>query len=206
MVPTDVTTSTSPFYKYVGQTLLAFGTAGTDDVSSLVPAVTGSINVIPLTGNYTLTPTQVVGPPSLYTTAQSKGVATYVSGYPEYVTTGERLYGSITAAGDHLYFATTSGTVNGIDSRGSLGGSTYSIDLTAALNSSNALLTLTNSAGGTAGTVLVAPAASGGQESSRSPTRTSTSRAADAQPERAGRQRRGTDTVRLPGVVLPEHR
>jgi type IV pilus assembly protein PilY1 len=163
VVPTDATSTSSPFHNYIGQTLLAFGTAGTDATSALVPAVTGTLDILPLTGNYSLTPTQIVGPPTKYSTAYAKGVGTMITGYPEYVTTGERLYGSITAAGDHLYFATTSGTVNGIDSRGSLGGSTYSVDLTAAANSSGALLTLTNSAGGAAGTILVAPTSTSGQ-------------------------------------------
>jgi hypothetical protein len=69
------------------------------------------------------------------------------------------LYGSIVAAGDHLYFATTKGTVTNIDSRGSLSGSTYSIDLGAASGSNRS--TLTSTAGGAGGTPLVGKTTSG---------------------------------------------
>jgi len=86
-------------------------------------------------------------------------VAKELTGYPQYVASGERLYGSITAAGDHLYFATTKGSVTNIDSRGSLSGSTYSVDLGAALSSSRTALTTT--AGGAGGTTLVATNSSG---------------------------------------------
>jgi type IV pilus assembly protein PilY1 len=158
VVPPGVA-STSPFSPYAGLTLLAYGTAGTDKVSSLGYTVTGSVHVLPLSPAYRLQSNQVIGPPSKFSQASSKGVATEVSGYPLYVTAGERLYGSITAAGDHLYFGTTSGTVTNIDSRGHLGGATYSVDLGATFASS--LSTLANTAGGTGGTVLVAKNASG---------------------------------------------
>jgi hypothetical protein len=143
----------------MGQPMLAYGTAGTDKVSSLPYTVTGSVHLLPLNAAGRLSASDVLGPPSQFTTASNKGVAKEVSGYPQYVATGERLYGSITAAGDHLYFATTSGTVTNIDSRGALGGSTYSVDLSATLASGRSSLTTT--AGGAGGTVLVATDSSG---------------------------------------------
>ena len=101
----------------------------------------------------------VIGPPSKFSIASTKGLAKELTGYPQYVASGERLYGSITAAGDHLYFATTKGSVTNIDSRGSLSGSTYSVDLGAAISSSRTALTTT--AGGAGGTTLVATNSSG---------------------------------------------
>src|SRR5947209_6309832 len=122
--------STSWLSNYAGQTLLAYGTAGTDKVSSLSYTVTGSVHLLPLAASGRLSSGQVIGPPSQFSLASSKGLGKEITGYPQYVSSGERLYGSITAAGDHLFFATTSGTVTNIDSRGSLGGSTYNVDMT----------------------------------------------------------------------------
>jgi hypothetical protein len=101
----------------------------------------------------------VIGPPSKFSTATTKGLAKEITEYPQYVSSGERLYGSITAAGDHLFFATTSGTVTNIDSRGSLSGSTYNVNMGVSLASSRTALATT--AGGAGGTVLVAKDSSG---------------------------------------------
>ena len=151
--------STSWLSNYVGQTLLAYGTAGTDKVSSLPYTVTGSLHMFPLSASARLTSSQVIGPPSQFSLASSKGLAKEVTGYPQYVTTGERLYGSITAVGDHLFFATTSGSVTDIDKRGALTGSTYNVDMGVTLASSRTALT--TSSGGAGGTVLVAKNSSG---------------------------------------------
>jgi len=151
--------STSWLSNYAGQTLLAYGTAGTDKVSSLSYTVTGSVHLLPLAASGRLSSGQVIGPPSQFSLASSKGLGKEITGYPQYVSSGERLYGSITAAGDHLFFATTSGSVTNIDSRGSLGGSTYNVDMTTGFSSSRTALA--TNAGGAGGTVLVATNNSG---------------------------------------------
>jgi type IV pilus assembly protein PilY1 len=151
--------STSPFASYGGNPFLAYGTAGTDAVSSLSYTVTGSMHLFPLTYSGRLQANDILGPPVSVSIPKTKGLAKEFAGYPQYVTTGERLYGSIVAAGDHLYFATTKGTVTNIDSRGSLSGSTYGVDLGAAAGSSRT--TLTSTAGGAGGTVLVGKTTSG---------------------------------------------
>src|SRR5205807_3190511 len=125
------------------------GTAGTDSVSSLSYVVTGSVHLFPLSYTGRLQASDILGPPVNTSVAKTKGLAKELSGYPQYVATGERLYGSIVAAGDHLYFATTKGTVTNIDNRGSLSGSTYGIDLGAAAGSNRS--PLTSSAGGAGG-------------------------------------------------------
>ena len=157
-VPANLT-STSAFSSYAGQTLLAYGTAGTDKLSSLPYTVTGSVHVLPLLASGRLSPADVAGPPSQFSTASTRGVAREATGYPQYVATGERLFGSITADGTHLFFATTSGAATNIDSRGTLGGSTYSLDLNASLQSGRSALTTT--AGGAGGTVLAVTNSSG---------------------------------------------
>ncbi|HMC72471.1 MAG TPA: hypothetical protein VKJ07_25175, partial [Mycobacteriales bacterium] len=151
--------ATSPFVSYAGQPLLAYGTAGTDAVSSLSYTVTGAVHIFPLTYSGRLQASDILGPPLTTNVAKTKGLAKELAGYPQYVASGERLYGSIVASGDHLYFATTKGSVINIDSRGSLSGSTYGIDLGAAAGSNRT--TLTSTAGGAGGTVLVGKTTSG---------------------------------------------
>src|SRR5437016_840018 len=107
--------ATSPFVNYQGQPMLAYGTAGTDSVSSLSYVVTGSVHLFPLSYTGRLQASDILGPPVNTSVAKTKGLAKELSGYPQYVATGERLYGSIVAAGDHLYLATTKGTVTNID-------------------------------------------------------------------------------------------
>ena len=173
-VATDATAS-SPFYNYIGQTLLAFGTAGTAAVSALVPVVTGTIHVIPLAAGSRISPsTMIAQGTSAITNAQLKGVGIEVTGYPiggpgyasDYINTGDQIFGSIVADGDHLYFATSQGNSQSIDARtGTCGasgnqlcGSTYSLNTT--VGTTSAVTTIVGgtsgaSSGGAGGTVLV---------------------------------------------------
>jgi type IV pilus assembly protein PilY1 len=139
---------TGPLAAFAGQALLTYGTGGTDTISGLEPApdpstgnpcptpcINGALHILPLGPMARYSPNQVMGPPPLINTVQSFGVVKgEVTGYPSYLTNGERLYGSIVVAGDQLFFNTTSGTVSAIDSRGNLSGSSYRLNLESQTN------------------------------------------------------------------------
>jgi type IV pilus assembly protein PilY1 len=141
---------TGPLKDYAGQPLLAYGTAGTDTVSGLEPApdpssgafcptgttcINGAVHLVPLLPSYHYTWVDLLNTPTLLTTLQRQGVAkTEPVGYPMFLSNGERVYGSIVAAGDQLFFNTTTGSASQIDQRSNLGGSTYRLLLSAASN------------------------------------------------------------------------
>jgi type IV pilus assembly protein PilY1 len=148
---------TSSFNASRGQTLVAFGTSGTDTVAAYLDANgsstdTGNIHILPVSANGRLLPSQVSGT----STAWTKGVGLEVSGFPRSLNPSERAYGSLVAAGDTLYFATSAGAVADIDKRGQPGlisGSVYSLSLNAPAASMVTQLSTGN--GGTGGTPLV---------------------------------------------------
>ena len=183
--------ATGPLARYKGQALLAYGTAGTDTVAGYEPApvtsggvinycpgsstpacTSGAVHLLPVGPNGRYSAAQVKGPPSLVTTVQQNGVGLEVSTvdsmgrvtpiYPIYLSNAERLYGSIVAAGDQLFFSTAQGSVSNIDQRfGSstgLGGSTYGVNTESAaglqFNNYNGLYSLSG-AGASQSTPLV---------------------------------------------------
>jgi type IV pilus assembly protein PilY1 len=143
--------STSPLKKYEGQPMLAFGTAGTDTVAALEPApdatgnpcpagstapcISGKVHLIPLLPNYRYTTQDLVGTNSstVLNDIQTWGLLKHAN-EPAGIalTNGERVYGSIVAAGDQLFYNTTTGSVSSIDARnGNINGSTYRLLLSA---------------------------------------------------------------------------
>jgi hypothetical protein len=142
--------ASNPLKPFEGQPMLAYGTAGTDTVSGLEPApdattgaacptgttcINGAVHLIPLLPSYHYTASDLLATPNLLTAIQQKGVLkTEPSGYPMFLSNGERVYGSIVAAGDQLFFNTTTGSVSQIDSRGNQNGSSYRLLLSANAN------------------------------------------------------------------------
>jgi hypothetical protein len=141
---------TGPLKDFAGQPLLAYGTAGTDTVSGLEPApdassgafcptgtscINGAVHLVPLLPSYHSTWVDLLNKPTLLTSLQRQGVAkSEPTGYPMFLSNGERVFGSIVAAGDQLFFNTTTGSANQIDQRANLGGSTYRLLLSANSN------------------------------------------------------------------------
>jgi type IV pilus assembly protein PilY1 len=175
--------ATSPLKPYEGQPMLAYGTAGTDTVSSLEPSgdpktvctaggcTTGRVHLVPLQPGYRYTPADLLGSSSttLLSRIETWGLLKPLPGklddkwneppgYPIVLSPGERVFGSIVAAGDQLFYNTTTGSSASIDDRqGNLGGSTYRVLLSA---SSNAPFDYVNGAGlskvgGAGGTPMV---------------------------------------------------
>jgi type IV pilus assembly protein PilY1 len=138
---------TGVFSKYVGQSMLAYGTAGTDAVagitSSTLPAsgVSGAIHLMPIGISARDVPSDLTSGAQATTKtthAQKQGVV-YEAGlgkdgsgtalFPQALAGGNRVYGSISAdQNGRLFFGTTTGSVTNIDSRGSLTGNVYQID------------------------------------------------------------------------------
>jgi hypothetical protein len=149
--------------------MLAYGTAGTDTVSGLEPidssgtpcpsgssCINGALHLVPLRPNYHYTASELVANAStVLPWIEQKGVVkTEPTGYPSFFTGGERIFGSIVAAGDQLFFNTTLGSVSQFDQRGNLNGSSYRLLLSANSNPlynyiSSGGLTKVGGAGGT---------------------------------------------------------
>jgi hypothetical protein len=167
---------TSVFSKYMGQTLLAYGTGGTDKVSSITSSVvSGSVHMIPVSPALRDTVTDFknqVGTTKTrhardtggnfgqgygvsYEVAKSKD-GTGTAYFPQFLNNGERVFGSIVAdlVTGKLYFGSTLGAVSNIDSRGSLSGSLYQIDTNASTAPTVVTQVATN-IGGVGGTVGV---------------------------------------------------
>jgi type IV pilus assembly protein PilY1 len=160
-IPTT-TASTSQFYNYLGQTLLAYGTGGTDTVSALATVPDGAVHVLPVGASGRYQPGELSGSSALKTLVSTDGVAKEVTGYPQILTNSQRVFGSIVATGDRLYFSATSGSVSNIDNRSSesLQGTLYSVNF----NSSTAttgISALASGNGGIGGTVAVDTSVSG---------------------------------------------
>jgi type IV pilus assembly protein PilY1 len=160
-IPTT-TASTSQFYNYLGQTLLAYGTGGTDTVSALATVPDGAVHVLPVGASGRYQPGELSGSSALKTLVSTDGVAKEVTGYPQILTNSQRVFGSIVATGDRLYFSATSGSVSNIDNRSSesLQGTLYSVNF----NSSTATTgfsALASGNGGIGGTVAVDTSVSG---------------------------------------------
>jgi hypothetical protein len=166
--------ATSPLKTFENQPLLAYGTAGTDAVSGMEPVpvsggtctgswtdcINGAVHVVPLLPAYHYTASDMVtGPSTLLADIEHRGVTKLEPpGYPQPLENGERVYGSIVAAGDQLFFNTSVGTVSDIDQRGTLGGSSYRLLLSAASNPLYNYITalgLKNDVGGAGGTPML---------------------------------------------------
>ena len=159
--------STGPLSVYAGQAMLAYGTAGTDTISSLEPAngdcssgtcISGFLHLLPIAPNQRYSPSQVKGSTITQALVQQKGVAIEAPNYPLSLPTGERLFGSIVAAGTSLFFSTNAGAGAQIDSQGNQTGASYRFDLGANLNLSSPFATsqLANTNfGGAGGTPLL---------------------------------------------------
>ncbi|MFL5393785.1 MAG: hypothetical protein ACJ79G_13180, partial [Myxococcales bacterium] len=142
--------STSPLKSYELQPRLAYGTGGTDTISGMEPApdattgapcasgtncINGEVHMVPLLPGYHYTAQDLLDDSNLLATITQKGVLkAEPSGYPIPLINGERVFGSIVAAGDQLFFNTTRGTVSQIDSRGGLNGSSYRLLLSSSSN------------------------------------------------------------------------
>jgi len=119
----------------------------------------GAIHVLPVGASGRYQSGDVT--PALQPTLLAKGVAKEISGYPRYLTGGQRVFGSIVATNDELFFGATAGTVTDIDKRGdpnALQGATYGISLNAAASGSSTLSTanqISSGHGGIGGTVAV---------------------------------------------------
>jgi hypothetical protein len=139
----------SPLKSYEAQPLLAYGTGGTDTVAALEPTadakgnpcptgttcINGKVHIIPLLPNYRYTPQDLLGTSSSTSlnAIQTWGIVKQPEPPGISLTNGERVYGSIVAAGDQLFYNTTTGSVSSIDARfGNLSGSTYRLLLSAA--------------------------------------------------------------------------
>lgn len=152
--------ATGPLKSYVGQALLAYGTAGTDTISGLEPpngdcsgggCISGLLHLLPIAPSGRYSPTQVKLNNTLRTTAQQNGVAIEVPAYPLSLPVGERLFGSIIAAGANLFFSTNAGTGSQIDAYGNQTGASYAFDLSAAINGPAPFSQLANTNFGGAG-------------------------------------------------------
>lgn len=155
---------TGPLNKYQGAALLTYGTAGTDTISGLEPSDCGASPCI--TGNVHLLPIAPTGRaqwPDLSTgalraAATQNGVAKEITGYPLTLPVGERIFGSLIAAGNMLFFA-TSKTSQGsnIDIFQGSTGASYQFDLTSPLTGgpSPFVALLNTSIGGAGSTPLL---------------------------------------------------
>lgn len=152
-VPMTLSGTGNPLLAYQGQTLLAYGTAGTDTVSAITPDVPGYLHLLPLGAAYQYSPTN----PAPVTVDVSKvGVGQEVPSYPFKIAVG-RLFGAIVATGQGLFYATTSGNITDIDKRGTLGGATYATYF----NTPTTQTSLASGVGGAGGTPAIAKDASG---------------------------------------------
>ena len=158
--------ATSVFKDYIGQTLLAYGTAGTDTVSAISTTVNGAVHLLPISPSLRDNASDIKGDTSgvKLTHAVEKGVAYEVAKtkggagtayFPQVLTGGNRIFGSIVAdlTTGRLYFGTTVGASSGIDSRGALSGSIYQLDTT--VTSGSPLSTVGAATGGVGGTLAM---------------------------------------------------
>ena len=134
-----------PLKNYIGQALLTYGTSGTDTISGLEPAsgdcsggtcISGYLHLLPIAPNGRSSAAQVVASSTLRTAVQQNGVAIEVPSYPLAMPVGERLFGSIVAAGTNLFFSTNAGSGAQIDAYGNQTGASYAFDLTGTINTS----------------------------------------------------------------------
>jgi hypothetical protein len=169
---------TGPLAAFAGQPMLAYGTAGTDTVSGLEPAadpttgatcadplnpcISGAVHLVPLLPGFHFNVNDLKQDLSKLAHITQQGVVqaepnAMPLGFPHFFDKSERVYGSIVAAGDQLFFNTTTGSVSQIDARGNLGGASYRLLLSAASNQLYNYvkeLGLTNS-GGAGGTPML---------------------------------------------------
>jgi len=137
------------FSKYVGQVMLAYGTAGTDAAASLTLSdgspVSGAVHLMPIGTGMRDLPADLNAATSQASIkigrASSLGVD-YEAGsfkdgggtafFPQALSGGNRIYGSIAVdQNGRLFFGTTTGSVTDIDARGSLNGNVYQINTAA---------------------------------------------------------------------------
>ena len=150
--------SNSLFSSYIGQTLLAYGTAGTDTVSAISGTINGAVHVLPISPSLRDSAADILNDHTgtKATHAVETGVAYEVGGtanFPQVLTGGNRVFGSIVAdlTTGRLFFGTTVGSPSGVDSRGNLSGSIYQLDTTA--STVGTALTSLSGAGGISGTL-----------------------------------------------------
>ena len=132
---------TGPLNGYQGAALLTYGTAGTDAISALEPSdcttgtcITGNVHLLPTapTGRYAAS--QLTSA-ALRTQVTQNGLAKEVTGYPLSLAVGERLFGSLVAAGSTLFFATSATSPgSSIDTFQGITGGSYQFDLSAPLS------------------------------------------------------------------------
>lgn len=130
-----------PLNGYQGQALLTYGTAGTDAISALepsdctkAPCITGNVHLLPISPTGRYQPADLKSNSTLRTTVLTVGIGKEVTGYPLQLPVGERLFGSIVAAGSTLFFATNDASQgSNIDNFQSATGGSYQFDLRAPL-------------------------------------------------------------------------
>ncbi|HEX4383580.1 MAG TPA: hypothetical protein VH083_11540, partial [Myxococcales bacterium] len=179
----DTDVQNGVFAKYIGQTMLTYGTGGTDSVagisltgsmaSAFPKGFSGAIHLFPISlaardqpkdllasGTGSAATDHATAKGVVYEAGLTKGDTTHKGFFPQALTDGNRVYGSISVDQQgRLFFGTTTGSVTNIDGRGALSGNIYQID-TATATGSNPMTILTNS-GGVGGKVAVGYTASG---------------------------------------------
>ncbi len=135
--------SNGPLKTFPGQALLTYGTGGTDTISGLEPAngdcsgggcISGFLHLLPISPSGRYSALQVKNSAPLRAQVQQTGVAIEAPGYPLSLPVGERLFGSIVAAGTNLFFSTNAGAGSQLDAQGNQTGASYQFDLTATIN------------------------------------------------------------------------
>jgi hypothetical protein len=147
IVPPDYPT-TGPLKNYVNQALLAYGTAGTDSITALEPSdcvagstnpacITGQLHLLPLSPTGRYSGSQIAATSATRTTVTNFGDAIEVPSYPLSLSVGDRLFGSIIAAGGSLFFATNDASKSSsLDNFQSNAGTTYQFKIGDVLTSS----------------------------------------------------------------------
>jgi type IV pilus assembly protein PilY1 len=166
-IRSDVPTN-GVFRKYMGQTLLAYGTAGTDTVAAFTsPVVSGAIHVLPISISARDLPSDLTGAQSStrrphadakgvgYEVGHDKDGSTGALGFPQALDSGNRVSGALSVdANGRLFFGTTTGTVSDLDNRGVLNGNIYQIN-TGATSAATGYSSIVSSVGGIGGKVAV---------------------------------------------------
>jgi len=137
------------FSKYVGQVMLAYGTAGTDAAASLTLSdgspVSGAVHLMPIGIGMRDVPADLNAGTSQaaikIARASTLGVDYEAGSFkdgsgtaflPQALSGGNRIYGSIAVdQNGRLFFGTTTGSVTDIDARGLLSGNVYQINTAA---------------------------------------------------------------------------